>query len=72
MGFKGLKSLCFRDCGAGHVSNSAQHLCLLSNLLYSYLLHLSSELALVENLFQCRMCSWDEVNHLEPQSIQKN
>ena len=44
MGFKGLKSLCFRDCGAGHVSNSAQHLCLLSNLLYSYLLHLSSEL----------------------------
>ena len=20
MGFKGLKSLCFRDCGAGHVS----------------------------------------------------
>ena len=27
MGFKGLKSLCFRDCGAGHVSNSAQHPC---------------------------------------------
>ena len=25
MGFKGLKSLCFRDCGASHVSNSAQH-----------------------------------------------
>ena len=44
MGFKGLKSLCFRDCGAGHVSNSAQHPCFLSNLLYSYLLHFSSEL----------------------------
>ena len=44
MGFKDLKSLCFRDCGAGHVSNSAQHPCFLSNLLYSYLLHFSSEL----------------------------
>ena len=27
---------------------------------------------LVGKLFQCRMCSWPEVNHLEPQSIQKN
>ena len=27
MGFKRLKSLCFRDYGAGHVSNSAQHPC---------------------------------------------
>ena len=27
MGFKGLKSLCFRDYGAGHVRNSAQHPC---------------------------------------------
>ena len=27
MGFKGLKNLRFRDCGAGHVSNSAQHPC---------------------------------------------
>ena len=44
MGFKGLKRLCFGDCGAGHVSNSAQHPCFLSNLLYSYLLHFSSEL----------------------------
>ena len=43
MGFKGLKNLCFRDCGAGHVSNSAQHPCFSSNLLYSYLLHFSSE-----------------------------
>ena len=24
MGFKGLKSLCFHDCAAGHVSNSAR------------------------------------------------
>ena len=31
IGFKGLKSLCFRDCGAGHVSNSAQHPCLAQN-----------------------------------------
>ena len=27
MCFKGLKSLCFRYCGAGHVSNYAQHPC---------------------------------------------
>ena len=75
MGFKGLKSLCFRDCGAGHVRNSAQHPCFLSNLLYSYLLHFSSEwdvYGLVGKIFQCRMCSWAEVNHLEPLSIQKN
>ena len=45
MGFKGLKSLCFRDCGAGHVSNSGHVTpAFLSNLLYSYLLHFSSEL----------------------------
>ena len=44
MGFKGLKSLCFRDCGAGHVSNSAQCPGFLFNLLYSYLLHFTSEL----------------------------
>ena len=43
MGFKGLKSLCFRACGAGHVSNSTQHPCFLSNMLYSYLIHFSSE-----------------------------
>ena len=44
MGFKGLKSLYFRDCGAGHVSNFAHYPCFLSKLLYSYLLHFSSEL----------------------------
>ena len=44
MGFKGLKSLYFRDCGASHVSNSAQYPYFLSNLLYSYLLNFSSEL----------------------------
>ena len=44
MGFKGLKNLCFCDCGAGHVSNSTQHPYFLSNLLYSYLLHFSSKL----------------------------
>ena len=43
MGFKGLKSLCFHDCAAGHVSNSARTPVFLSNLLYSYLLHFSSE-----------------------------
>ena len=25
MGFKEFESLCFRDCSAGHVSNSIQH-----------------------------------------------
>ena len=25
MGFKEFESLCFRDCGVGHVSNSAHH-----------------------------------------------
>ena len=44
MGFKEFKSLCFRDYGAGHVSDSAQHPCSSSNLVYSYLLHFSSEL----------------------------
>ena len=44
MGFKEFWSLCFRDYGAGHVSNFAQHPCSSSNLLYSYLLHFSSEL----------------------------
>ena len=44
MGFKEFWSLCFGDCGAGHVSNSAQHPCFSFNLLYSYLFHFSSEL----------------------------
>ena len=44
LGFKEFWSLCFRDCGAGHVNNSALHPCFSSKLLYSYLLHFSSEL----------------------------
>ena len=43
MDFKEFGSLCFRDCGAGHISNSAQHPCSSSNLLYSYLLHFNSK-----------------------------
>ena len=43
MGFKGLKSLCFHDCAAGHVSNSARTPVFYPTLLYSYLLHFSSE-----------------------------
>ena len=33
MGFKGLKSLCFRDCGADYVSNFAQHPCFFIQLI---------------------------------------
>ena len=40
-GLKEFESLCFRDCGAGHVSNSAQHPYSSSNLLYSYLFQFS-------------------------------
>ena len=37
MGFKGLKSLCFRDCGVGHIRNSAQHPCFFYPTCYTHI-----------------------------------
>ena len=75
MGFKEFESLCYRDCGAGHVNNYAQHPLFFFQLVILISPSFYLEIGRVRTrwkIFQCRMWSWAEVNHFEPQSIQKN